>query len=364
MKGILAAILLVALLSAGCDQGGESYYETHVYDTPPARDGAGSAIVKILSPQSGTTLETVYRWGETDGRYGRNCRTGFTVDTTFNARVICHPAALTAQVFAADYNGVFAPMGQTVYPMSDTFYVPLTSPWNRRSLSLPSDSTQLRFFIQGIDIDSANWISETVVVWVSPRTDAPRNIVPDPPVFDEIYESTEYSVIFVRWCNQSPFVDSVRICYRMNGTYEPTIVTARASESGVAIVNYYPWTSYEFWLTAGNSAGWSPPSESVHLSIHDLIPPNHLSASSSSDGIVYLSWQNNSGWCTGFEISRHDNLSEWTTVGHIAVDPNGYPPRSYTDSTATRQHLYFYRIGVTINSGTFWSEDSVGVWVR
>jgi hypothetical protein len=261
-------------------------------------------------------------------------------------------------------NQDYSPLGDANIVMSDTFDLRLFNYQNQFTWNLPTWNYLYSFFVTGLAYDSSNWTSPTISFYLSPVSIDPRNVVPSAPAFSELDEYTDASFIIIRWCNQSPIVDSVRIYYRADGTTEPSIATARANESAISIVNYYPSLSYEFWLTAGNSAGWSPPSESMRLSTHELIPPGDLYAQSSTGGIVYLGWTNNLGWCDTLKISRRDSQSEWTMLRRILPVPNQTLVHSYIDSTATRQHLFFYRIGVTLNSETFWSNDSAGVWVR
>jgi hypothetical protein len=371
MKYFLAALCLVAFFAAGCKEDGDKYYITNQYYYPPddstGHHSSDSAVARILSPQWGQILETVYDWQDMESQYGTNCRWAFHVDTTFSARVVVDlpGGARTAQVYMKQsYSQNFTPYGNLRYPLADTFNIPLQYNWIRTSWYLPTDSTNLIFFVQGMAADSTNWITETVSVWISPRTSAAQHAAPDAPTIDTLMEDNDEAGLSLRWCHLSPFVDYTLVSRIADGESQPTIDSVSYVSTSYSFNEYYPSTRYTFRLYDGNSFGRSPVSESITITTHDMIPPSNLHGSSSSTGIVSLQWNNHFRLCDSLLVARRDTIGSWSTIKSIPVTLHDYPSSGCLDSTATRRNVYYYRVGVSLRSQTWWSADSLGLWVQ
>jgi hypothetical protein len=285
----------------------------------------------------------------------------------FTARVAVNlpGGARTARIYTkSSYSEDFSPWGGVIHPMTDTFDIAIYNMTNAYGTNLPTDSNNVTFFVQGLAADSSNWISETVSVWISPRTALQMQPPTLPPVIDTIYQNTYGSDIQLRWCNQSPLVSYALVSRLADGQTVPIVDSIPDGYAYFGTNLMYPSTHYTFQVIVGNALGRSPVSNTYDLLTRPLLPPTNLRVFSATPGEANLQWSNPFRLCDSILVARRDETVSWSTLASLPVSMNTYPQSYYTDTAAVSQHVYFYRVGAAVRNDILWGVDSVGVWVQ
>ena len=92
------------------------------------------------------------------------------------------------------------------------------------------------------------------------------------------------------------------------------------------------------------------------FTIRPATPTNLQANSSSPYNSVYLTWNDNSNYETGYEIWRKDINRDWTKIATVSANST-----SYTDNSVSRFNDYFYKVRAI--SGSITSEFSNTCWV-
>ena len=105
---------------------------------------------------------------------------------------------------------------------------------------------------------------------------------------------------------------------------------------------------YEWVVQAGNGAGQSAASGPARFIVPAPVPdaPTNLSASAISPVSIQLVWQDNSDIETGFKIERKSGRSDYTQIGTVAANVNGF-----TDTGLTPSTTYTYRVRAFNDAG-------------
>ncbi|HEY3296121.1 MAG TPA: hypothetical protein VGL38_11850 [bacterium] len=360
MKRFLLLICVAALYMAGCTTEGDKIYNT--YNITPDSTG----LVMITNPTPGDTVVALFNWVECNHpSYYCQCPWGFTLDTTFTATVIASvPGEIQdAQVYMQQYSyGSFAPFGPVLHPASDTFNIDFCSATSSFNYSSYHQDIRGNFYVQVSTSRGANIVSRTIPFVLTYDYAVPSHAAPAAPAADTLFESP-YGSLYVQWCAMSPRIDDFIVCRRAAGAAQIEADTFPNQNWQYSVQDYLPLANYSVWIKASNEYGVSPASDTLRLTTLPPVVPAELGAWVHAGGIVELQWQNRSRGFDSVLVARRDTLSAFSTLCSLPRGEEYNPPTYYTDSTAVAHMVYFYKVGVVYPTGTWWTTDSVGVWI-
>jgi len=113
-------------------------------------------------------------------------------------------------------------------------------------------------------------------------------------------------------------------------------------------------TRYIYRIKAVSGANSSAYSQEVAITSTYLDAPRNLTVSTTSGNEVTLSWDDNSGRETGFEIWRRDEKSDTWEL----IESTGRNVNSYTDSGISTGNRYYYRVRALISNRDVYSAFS------
>ncbi|MFZ5432913.1 MAG: fibronectin type III domain-containing protein [Calditrichota bacterium] len=365
MRLLLVLLSLAILFAVGCNTEGDKYYNSYNYYYPEDSTNhpdTTDAPVRITYPERYERIEIWYDWINFNYPDYNGCRWGYDIDTTIRAEVVTDISEdiSSAQVYLRtnDYSG-FSAYGPAVIPTSSTFSVIIYN-INQSGTYSPPDTLNYSFWVQVTTESGSNYISPTVPFQLISKVDFPLVAIPDVPEADTVFESSYYQQMTITWCPQSPNVDSFKVHLRTVGTGETVHFAVTGTQRNYSIRYYLPVTAYTVWVTAENEYGESDASESLSITTNPPFLPEDLRAIQYPDHRIELQWYN-IAYPDTIQVSRRDTLGEWTTIR--ALDCTNYRPSSYVDSTAQAHSIYYYRLGIQFANGTWWTPDSIGVWI-
>ena len=184
---------------------------------------------------------------------------------------------------------------------------------------------------------------------VSATTDAPAVKAPTTP--SGLTATTQNAdQIDLSWSDTSDNEEQFEIQRKegVGGTYAE-VATLSAGTTGYQDTALDSDTTYYYRVRATNSAGSSNWSNEANDTTAQLAAPSGLTASAVSPTQVDLSWTDNSGFESGFDIERDGTV----------VDTVGADTTSYSDTGLTYGTQYTYRVRAVDAGGTSpWSSEA------
>ncbi|MBK6765603.1 MAG: fibronectin type III domain-containing protein [bacterium] len=367
MRLSLLLLITFGAVMMGCVTEGDKIYNSYNYfhpDTTGNDDTTATYSIDITGPARNEVLEIWHDWVENPySNYG-DCNWGYRVDTMFYAEVATNipETIIEARVFLRTSAwGSFYEHSSITNPGNDLFVVRIFNYSTQFQYNVPGDM-DCAFWVNLTTADSANYISPTVPFRVVSRVHYDLETIPATPVADTLFESTYQQRLTISWCRESPDIDSFHVDIRRDATAEIRRLSFSGSEYyGTNFTDYLPVTDYSVWVSALNEYGESAPSDTMQVTTNEPVPPEEFRASTYSDSRVELWWYNRSH-PDSLLIARRDTLGDWTTIGTLVCE-GGYCPTAYSVTTAVRNAIYYYRLGMRFENGLWWAPDSVGVWL-
>jgi hypothetical protein len=376
MQYFLAALCLIALISAGCQQGEDSYHVTNQYiHLPPDTTGGGGDTTHhdpdtnaavILYPDDGATLDMIYHWLPIPPPYQLRCPWGFSLDSSYSARVVVHLASEreTAQLYVRYASSqAFYPQNGPFEVRTDTFDVTFADFHSGYTVAHPVDSTYIGFYVRGTRADSSHWVTPIRSVWLRPRTDSVAATAPSAPVLDSIIENSSSAGMYIPWCLTSPEVDYILLSHWENGDSLPVVDSLSSSGVTYSLYDYFPSTRYTFQVFAGNRYGLSAGSNLRTITTHPLRPPSDLRGECDAQGVTLIYWANTSYLCDSILVARRELAGQWSVIAAL-TNSSHYPAHRYLDPTVTRHEVYYYRVAMALRGEVSWGLDSLGLYIR
>ncbi|WAC18243.1 hypothetical protein OVA24_13455 [Luteolibacter sp. SL250] len=153
--------------------------------------------------------------------------------------------------------------------------------------------------------------------------------------------------------------EGYRLERRISGTeaWATAAETSSRFQSQLTDRTVEPSTTYEYRMIGYNSAGDSPPSETLVITIPELLPPEVPSFQPAVSGrilpgpAVQLLWYE-ARYTDGYRIERRTDDSPWEFLAETDDDPSQTYQQSWTDTTPTAGIHYTYRISAFNVKGT------------